>query len=107
MRRKAGTLVGLEHVVSPTIGMDQIQVGLHGTVGIIDIPEGSLCRTLLTVRIAPYVFSAVHVADTAAVEIAHVEEGVVLVPEVVADAERNGVRIGGAGRRRVVQPRGS
>src|SRR5580765_5085720 len=87
MRRKAGTLVGLEHVVSPTIGVDQIQVGLHGAVGIIDIPKCSLFRTRLTIRIAPYAFSAVHLADTAAVEITHVEEGVVFVPEVVADTE--------------------
>src|SRR5436190_2717065 len=48
--------------------------------------------------------SAIHLADTAAVEIAHGEEGVVLVPEIVPDAERDGVRVSGAA---VVEPCGS
>src|SRR6516165_1899330 len=47
MRGKAWPLVGLEHIVPPTIGLDETQIRLHRTRGIVDIPECCSRRALL------------------------------------------------------------
>src|SRR6516165_8706976 len=44
MRGKACPLVGLEHIVSPTIGLDEIQIWIQHARGIINIPECPSCR---------------------------------------------------------------
>src|SRR5580704_6826125 len=78
MRGEALTLVGLEHVVSPTIDLDEIQIWLHRTRRIINIPEFRFRRAwlrMLSVLKAPHKRSPIHRAGAVHVQIAHTNEG--------------------------------
>ena len=48
-RREARPPVVLEHIVSPTIGLHEIQRRLNHAVGIIDKPEGRFLRAFLSI----------------------------------------------------------
>ena len=102
MRRKARPLVGLEHIVSPAIGMDHIYIGLHRTRGIINIPERRSLRA--SSRTTSHIRGAIHRANTGAVHIALSNERRMDVTKVELDTKRNGPWIGRPGFRGLIQP---
>ena len=97
MRREAGPLVFLEHIVSPTIGLDEIEIWLHRARGIIDKPEGRFLRAWLSIWQALHIRGPIHRTSAELVQIAHSNEGAVVVIDIVAEAERVGVWIGRPG----------
>ena len=106
MRREAGPLVGLEKMVSPTIGMDDIQIRLQLTR--INEPVGRFrFRAWPSFWVATHPRGPVHRASAVSVLVAHGNEAAVYVVKIVAEAERGLVWIGIAlGRGFIEPPRG-
>ena len=104
MRWEAGPLVGLEHIVSPTIGMGDIYVWLHRTRGIINICECRFLRASNRSFRASHIRGAIHRANTGAVHIALSNERRMDVSKTELDTKRNGPWIGRPGFRGLIQP---
>jgi hypothetical protein len=97
MRRVTIPLVGLEHIVCPTIGLDEIEIRLHCTRGIIDITKLRFGWAALRAFCAFYVCSSVHRARAGSGLVAHCEEGSMIMSKIITKAELDGPRIGRAG----------
>ena len=103
MRRVTVPLIGLEHIVCPTIELDEIQIWLQCAGGIIDITKRRSGWAGLRAYCAFYLCSSIRRAR-AALQVAHCAEGLMIMTKIITKAERNGLRVGRAGARGLIQP---